>query len=84
MWPAQRFVRQVLQALHEGRVALVKAWAHEGVLICSESEECQMGSEVNENILTRYVCQVGSTRLESVHTLSKHQTVESGQVPLHY
>ena len=33
--------------------------------------------------MTRYMCQVGSTRLESVHTLSKHQTVENGQVPLH-
>ena len=28
--------------------------------------------EVNENILTRYMCQVGSTRLEAVHPLSKH------------
>ena len=44
----------------------------------------QMGSEVNENSMKGYVCQVGSTRLESVHPLSKHQTVESCQVPLHY
>ena len=27
MWPCQRLLRQVPQALHEGRVALVKAWA---------------------------------------------------------
>jgi hypothetical protein len=44
----------------------------------------QMGSEVNENSMKGYMCQVGSTRLESVHPLSKHQTVESCQVPLHY
>ena len=28
MWPRQRLVRQVPQALHEGHVALVEAWAH--------------------------------------------------------
>ena len=28
MWPRQRLLRQVPQALHEGYVALVKAWAH--------------------------------------------------------
>ena len=84
MWPAQRFVRQVLQVLHEGLVSVVKAWAHGEESLFRKRGKSQMGSKVHENIMKGYMCQVESTRLEAVHPLSKHQTVENGQVALHY
>jgi hypothetical protein len=39
MGPRQRLPRQVPQALHEGRVALVKAWAHQGIFVQKARKE---------------------------------------------